>query len=72
MSFIEGGGKFIDYREEYSFETTDPEEWEKHAKETGIVEIGAKPCAICKTEVEFNDLPYGKEPVCDQCKEDLK
>jgi hypothetical protein len=71
MSFIEGGGKFIDFREEFKFETTDPEEWEKHAKETGIVEVGAKPCAMCKKEVTFDNLPFGKSPICEECKGEI-
>jgi hypothetical protein len=72
-SFIEGGGEFIDYRDPNNiFKTRNPNEWDKHLRETKATKSGYEPCAICNTVTQFTDLEYVKKPVCDNCKEDLK
>jgi hypothetical protein len=73
MSFIEGGGEFIDYRNPKKiFKTKDPVEWDKHLRDTNATISGIAPCAICSQSVEFENLKYTAKPVCDSCKEELK
>lgn len=75
MSFIEGDGTFKDYNGSEDgkpvFETQDKDEWEQYCREKKITRSGTAPCVICNTPVEFNDLPVGKNAVCENCKGDL-
>lgn len=68
-TLIEGGGKFVDYINDFS--TTDPKEWEEHQKEVGIKLNGTLPCGSCDQPVEINNLPFGKKPICKDCKKEL-
>ena len=74
-SFIEGDGVFKDFNgsEDGSpvYETKDKDEWIEYCKNKGIKQIGQGPCIICNTIVHFDNLPVGKNPVCDNCKGDL-
>lgn len=71
MSFIEGGGEFIDYRNPKKiFKTKNIKEWDEHLKKTGATLSGYAPCGLCSDKiVEFTDLKYGTKPICDSCKE---
>lgn len=74
-SIIEGEGVFRDFNGSEDgkpvFETSDPVEWEQHCKENGITKSGTAPCVICNTVFSFENLPHGKNPCCENCKEGL-
>lgn len=75
-TLLEGEGVFKDYNGSTDgkpvFETKDPALWEEHCKEAGVLVSGTGLCAICSTPVTYEGLAYGKKPLCDKCKEDLK
>ncbi len=73
MSFIEGGGEFIDYRNPKKlFKTKNIDEWNEHLKKTGATMTGVAPCAICGKPVEFENLKVGTKPLCDSCKQGVQ
>jgi len=73
--FLEGEGVFRDYNGSTDgkpvFETQDPFEWETHCREAKLTTSGSSPCAICSKVTEFENLAYGKKPVCAECRETL-
>jgi hypothetical protein len=70
---IEGSGKLecTDASHEDPFITYDLAEFEEHLKSGSHVKHGFEPCAICEKEVKMEGHPYGKKPVCDECKADI-
>lgn len=73
MSFIEGGGEFIDYRNPKKiFKTKSIKEWEEHLKKTDATYSGLAPCGLCDSPVEFENLKYGVKPICDSCKQGVQ
>lgn len=72
---IEGEGIFKDFNGSKDgkpvFETKDPIKWEEHCRKAKLKTSGSGPCVVCSTRVTFTDLPYGKKPVCEDCKEHL-
>ena len=73
MSIVEGSGIFKCTNESHKkeFQTTDIQKFNEHLLEKGHTLSGRAPCAVCDTEVTFEDLPTGKKPVCDKCKKEL-
>jgi len=76
MSIIEGGGTFKDFNGSESdsipvFETQDKDEWEKYCIEKNLTRSGSAPCVICNKVFAFENLPVGKNPLCDSCKSEL-
>ena len=75
-TLLEGEGIFRDFNGSTDgkpvFETKSVEEWEAHCKEAKVTTTGSAPCAICSTITVFEGLAYGKKPVCEKCKGDLK
>jgi hypothetical protein len=73
MSVKEGGGEFVDYRNPKKlFKTTNPDEWDKHLRETDATVSGTAPCAICAKPVTFENIKYTAKPVCDSCKQEMR
>lgn len=74
-SVIEGDGVFKDYNGSEDgapvFETRDKDEWEQYCKKNGITRSGSGKCIVCNTIFEFENLPVGKNPVCETCKGEL-
>lgn len=72
---IEGEGTFKDFNgsEDGSpvFETKSKADWENYCKEKGITRSGQAPCIQCNTVFQFENLPVGKNPLCDECKQEL-
>jgi hypothetical protein len=74
-SIIEGDGTFKDYNGSVDgspvFETQNKDEWEEYCKEKKLTRSGSAPCILCNTKVEFENLPVGKNAICESCKSEL-
>jgi hypothetical protein len=74
-NLIEGEGTFKDFNGSEDgqavFETKDKDEWESYCKEKGLTRSGGASCVICNTYFEFQNLPCGKNPVCEDCRKSL-
>jgi hypothetical protein len=75
-TLLEGDGVFKDYNGSKDgkpvFETKSVEEWEAHCKEAKLTTSGTAPCAICSTATVFENLAYGKKPLCEKCRSELE
>jgi len=70
---VEGAGGLSCIHSSHSepFIASSIEELEEHHKDGNHTTSGAAPCAVCSNEVTFDSLPYGKKPLCDNCKAEL-
>lgn len=72
---IEGEGTFRDFNGSEDgapvFETRNKDEWDNYCKEKKLTRSGSAPCILCNTKVEFDNLPVGKNAVCENCKGEL-
>jgi len=58
MALLEGGSFRCD---ESHFETGSIDEWNKHCEQHDVhTESGSTACIVCKTPIEYSDLPFHK------------
>jgi len=74
-NFVEGEGTFKDFNGSEDgtpvFQTTNKDEWDQYCIKNKITRSGTEACIRCNKVITIDNLPAGKNAVCDECKEEL-